>query len=160
MPIGTFFHFFAWGAFMPLYLSDIVCKQLRVVLLFLRGDIAGKILDRNGGRPLGECEQDAGDCSMRLVPSPRDCVRLPLQEVAHQDGLHRDSREKRPWFVLHQGGSEDYHYWCEGNGSNQPIGASTLWEYYCLWPWCWGAHALLDCFHSLMSAPGFLIHPI
>ena len=95
---------------MPLYLSDIVCKQLRVVLLFFRGDIAGKILDRNGGRPLGECEQDAGDCSMRLVPSPRHCVRLPLQEVAHQDGLHRDSREKRPWFVLHQGGSEDYHY--------------------------------------------------
>ena len=52
------------------YLSDIVCKQLRVVFLLLGGQIGGKVLDGHLSGPLGEGEQDAGKSSMRLVPGP------------------------------------------------------------------------------------------
>ena len=39
-----------------LYLSDVVCKQLRVIFLFLRGQIRGEELDGHLGGPLGEIQ--------------------------------------------------------------------------------------------------------
>ena len=58
------------------------------------------------GFPLGEGEENAGESSVVLVPGPGDGVRLPLEEVADQHRLHRNSRNKGSRPVLHQGSPE------------------------------------------------------
>ena len=90
-----------------IHLSDIVCKQLRVIFLFLWGQIGWKVVEGHLGWPLGESEENAGESSMRLVPGPGDGVHLPLQGVTNQDGLHRNPRKKGSRSVVHQGSPGD-----------------------------------------------------
>ena len=88
---------------LSLHLSNVVCKQLRVVFLFSGGQIGGEVVEGHLGFPLGEGEENAGESSVVLVPGPGDGVRLPLKGVANQHRLHRGSRNKGSRPVMHQG---------------------------------------------------------
>ena len=54
-----------------MHLSNVVCKQLRVVFLFSGGQIGGEVVEGHLGFPLGEGEENAGKSSMVLVPGIR-----------------------------------------------------------------------------------------
>ena len=74
----------------------VVSEHLRVLPLLLAGDVPGQEVYLRTDTGLEHGEQDAGHCSVLLVPGPGHGV--VSVGVADHDGLDWDTRDEGAWF--------------------------------------------------------------